>query len=93
MGKNWSALTSWDVVCRRAAGRAKYHSIRRLQREIRRSRVMELLSRYGVGYGVQARISRELGVSEATVSRDVTALLKKHAPCPECGGIVRGGQV
>jgi hypothetical protein len=36
MGNAWYATTSWDVVCRRAAGRRKYHSIRRLKADLRR---------------------------------------------------------
>jgi hypothetical protein len=49
---------------------------------------VELLGRYGLVHGVQARISRELGVSEATVSRDVAAVLKGRAACPCCGTVV-----
>jgi hypothetical protein len=88
MGKPWGAPTSWDEVCRRAAGRARYHALRRFQRQERRLLVVELLRRYGLVHGVQARISRELGVSEATVSRDVAALLKDRAACPCCGTVV-----
>ena len=93
MGKPWGSPTSWDEVCRRAAGRRRYHAIRRLQRDLRRQEVLERLVRYGLGHGVQARIGRELGVSEATVSRDVKALLLSHAPCPCCGTVVPREQV
>ena len=75
MSNNWSAPTSWDEVCRRKAGRDRYNSVRRLQRAERRFRVLELLSRYGMDRGVQARIAKELGVSRVTVHRDVAALL------------------
>src|SRR5262245_46973112 len=88
MSKPWSAPTSWDEVCRRAAGRAKYHALRRLQRELRRSKVMDLLAKYGLVHGVQARISRELAVSQAVISRDVKALMYNHTPCPCCGTLV-----
>jgi hypothetical protein len=36
--------------------------------------VARLLRRYGWGYAVQARIARELGVSQATVCRDLQAV-------------------
>jgi predicted DNA-binding transcriptional regulator YafY len=88
MGKPWGAPTSWDEVCRRAAGRARYHAMRRAQRVLRRRKVLRLLRRYGCCHGVQARIARELGVSEATVSRDVAALLLSQAPCPCCGTVI-----
>jgi hypothetical protein len=88
MSKNWSAPTTKDEVARRAAGRARYHALRRFQRQLRRQQVIELLGRYGYDRGVQARISRELGVSEASISRDVAALLKDRAPCPCCGTVV-----
>ena len=88
MSNNWSAPTSWDEVCRRKAGRDRYNSIRRVQRAERRFRVLELLARYGMDRGVQARIARELGVSRVTTSRDVNALLFDYTPCPRCGSIV-----
>jgi hypothetical protein len=88
MGKPWSAPTSWDEVVRRAAGRRKYHALRRFQRALRRQQVAELLTRYGLRPGVRARIARELGVSQATISRDVKAVEESMAPCPCCGSLV-----
>jgi hypothetical protein len=88
MGKPWGAPTTWDEVCRRAAGRAKYHALRRVQRAVRRKKVLRRLRRYKAVPGVQARIARELGVSEATISRDVKALLDTHVPCPLCRTVV-----
>lgn len=89
MSKFWGAHTSWDEVCRRAAGRAKYHALRRLERDLRRRRVLRLLARHGLGHGVQARIARKLGVAESTISRDTKALLCTFGPCPACGTLVR----
>jgi arginine repressor len=41
----------------------------------RRERVRALLAKYGYKTrGVQARIARELGVSEATISRDAQSI-------------------
>ena len=88
MSNNRSAPTSWDEVCRRKAGRDRYNSVRRLLRAERRFRVLELLSRYGMDRGVQARIAKELGVSRVTVHRDVKALLFDYTPCPGCGSLV-----
>ncbi len=88
MSKSWGAPTSWDEVCRRNAGRAHYNAVRRAQRELRRRKVLTLLRTYGYEQGVQARIAVELGVSEATISRDVRALLDTHFECPTCGSLV-----
>jgi hypothetical protein len=85
---SWSQPTSWDVVCRRAAGRAKYHAIRRLAKAIRRGKVMQLLERYGMSRGVQSRIAREIGCSRATISTDVKELLYTVRTCPTCGHII-----
>jgi len=56
---------------RRAGGRRRYHARRRREAEGRRARVAELVIRWGWVQGTQARIARELGVSEATISRDM----------------------
>src|SRR5689334_18722780 len=86
--KPWGAPTSWEEVCRRKAGRDRYHAVRRVQREVRRIEVLKLLHKWGYVWGTQARIARELGVSPATVSRDVSAILNTHAPCPVCETVV-----
>jgi hypothetical protein len=78
--KTWRDATSWDEVCRRASGRRSYHRIRRFQRDYRRKQVCELICRYGVSsWGARARIARELGVSRATVTRDVQAIIRTSA--------------
>jgi hypothetical protein len=71
----WSAPTSWTEVCQRANGRRKYHSIRRLQVRLRRQQVAQYLRREGLGYGVRAQLARTLGVSKATITSDVRAIL------------------
>jgi hypothetical protein len=59
---------------RRAGGRRRYNFQREMAARARRERVCALLAKYGSKIrGVQARIARELGVSEATISRDVRA--------------------
>jgi predicted DNA-binding transcriptional regulator YafY len=52
---------------------------------LRRKEVVQLLRRYDVGHGVQARMARELGVSKATISRDIAALWASGRGCPCCG--------
>jgi Arc/MetJ-type ribon-helix-helix transcriptional regulator len=75
MPNAWSAYTSWTEVCRRANGRRKYHSLRRLHARLRRQQVAQHLRREGLGYGVRAQLARTLGVSKATITSDVRAIL------------------
>ena len=82
----WRARTSRDTVCRRASGR-RYHAMRTLTRQLRMREVAHLLAAWGWGYGVQARIARQLGGSEATISRDIAELLPLVEACPHCGGL------
>jgi hypothetical protein len=75
MSTNWTAPTSWDAVCRRAAGRRRYNAARK---ELRNARRAEIICRAkGMSwwrlYGIQAALARELGVSRATISRDFRA--------------------
>jgi hypothetical protein len=82
---SWSSPTSFNEVCRRAGGRRHYNSWRRFMKVSRRRDVMLLLVKYGYQQGVQARIARLLGVSEATISRDVRAALRASRVCQYCG--------
>ena len=60
-----------EQAYRRAGGRRRYNRQRHAAAAARRREVERLLNLYGhKTRGVQARIARELGVSEATVSRD-----------------------
>ena len=81
----WTKWTDWDTVCKRAAGRAHYNSIRTYRAELRRGEVLQLLQEWGWGHGTQARIARCLGVSAATVSRDVARILPLYTECRHCG--------
>jgi hypothetical protein len=73
----WSRPTSWDVVCRRNAGRRHYNAIRTVRRALRRRQVARLLLKYPFpARGLQARIARELGVHRSTICRDVWAILR-----------------
>src|SRR5262249_17222205 len=91
--RNWSAPTTQAEVFRRASGRRHYHAIRRFRRDHRRLQVAELLTRYGMGWGYQARIARELGVSRVTIHRDMKYLLESYLPCPVCGSVVHRDQI
>jgi hypothetical protein len=75
MSNRWTITTNRAEVCRRAAGRRRYHAQRRFERDCRRALVARMLrSRGRLERGDQARLAQELGVSEATVSRDVAAI-------------------
>src|SRR5882724_152031 len=102
MANVWSAPTSWTEVCQRANGRRKYHSIRRLKARLRRQQVARHLRREGLGYGVKARLARTLGVSKATITSDVRAILttpagdfyhQRHQGVRWASEIRRGGQL
>jgi len=82
---SWSTPTSSGEAFRRAGGRRAYNALRRDLKLFRRLDVAQLLLKYGCQWGVQARIARELGVSEAVVSRDVKANLHNLEVCQECG--------
>jgi hypothetical protein len=71
----WNASVSPEAAYRRASGRRRYHAQRRTNRFFRRMLVFDRLRDEGLHYGAQARWARELGVSEATICRDVAAWL------------------
>ncbi len=82
----WSQPKPFNEVCHRAGGRRAYNALRRDLAAFRRLDVARMLLKYGHRRGVQARIARELSVSEATVSRDVQRTLYSGAHvCQHCG--------
>jgi len=84
VSNTWSNPAATSVVIARAGGRRRYNALRRDQKLIRRREVEHLLMTWGWNYGTQSRIARHLGVSPATVSRDVKAILPLFRPCPTC---------
>lgn len=74
---------------RRAGSRRRYNATRQVRAALRRVRVAELLDQTGHIRGSQRRIAQALGVSEATISRDVAALLRTHVACPTCRAVYR----
>ena len=75
---SWSASAPLNEVYRRAGGRRHYNSWRQFCAAYRRLEVARLLlalAQQGVPWhGRQARMARQLGVSEATISRDYAVL-------------------
>lgn len=64
-----------EQAYRRAGGRRRYNLKRQDEARTRRDEVSRLLDLYGSKRrGTRARIARELGVSRATVTRDVRAV-------------------
>jgi methylphosphotriester-DNA--protein-cysteine methyltransferase len=78
MSSAWSAPTSWDVVCRRSAGRRRYNAARKVLRDYRRVQILMRVAGTARPRGLQAHFARELGVSPGTISRDFQALPHLH---------------
>jgi DNA invertase Pin-like site-specific DNA recombinase len=83
----WSQPTTRDEVKRRAAGRYKDNALRQLRAAVRRREVLKWLGAFGWTCGSQAAIARQLGVSEATISRDLATILPLLQECSACGGL------
>jgi HTH domain len=80
----WSESVSTDEAHARYLGRRRYNSLGQARAGWRRLQVAELLAAAGgMPSGVQARIARHLGVSRATISRDVKVILRE-LPVPSC---------
>ncbi len=86
----WSFPTTPDEVARRAAGRRHYNCWRQHVAFYRRMEISRRLTVQGAfRRGYQARLARELGVSRATICRDVRELLRSGYPCRHCGAYTR----
>ena len=85
MSNGWSEWVSDGEAAARAGGRRRYNEVRRVRAQYRRIQVAERLLSYGWTYGAQARIAEELGVSDATISRDLKAIFPRAILCPVCG--------
>jgi hypothetical protein len=86
---SWSAPASFDVACRRAAGRRRWNAVRKFNQQLRRIRVANLLSEWGgLKRGTIRRLASVLKVHPKTAGRDVLALLCTHTICPTCGSHV-----
>jgi hypothetical protein len=85
--QGWAHPTSDAEAAARAGGRRRHNGTRQARAQLRRAEVARLLGTLGWRHGTQAVIARHLGVSEATISRDLTALFRGSRPrrCPLCG--------
>jgi hypothetical protein len=83
----WTAPTTPEAAARRAGGRRRYNAQRQFVAKYRRAILSKLLFAKGRLFerGTQAQLARDLGVSRATICRDVKALLREGHPCPLCG--------
>jgi hypothetical protein len=82
-------------------GGANITSLRRLHARLRRQQVAQHLQREGLGYGVRARLAHSLGVSKATITSDVRAILampegdfrrQRHQSVRRASATGRGGK-
>ncbi len=95
--RNWSSPTSWEIVCKRAAGRRRYNSARQSRALDRRYELLTFLVESDIGvftWGIRAVLADKFGVHPATISRDIKALLKRDADyevkiCEKCGQVER----
>jgi hypothetical protein len=74
-----------------AGGRRHYNAHRQFLALDRRRKLARMLRQKGgmTKRGYQARLARKLGVSTATICRDVRYLLQLGWPCPCCGAYAR----
>ena len=77
----WTQPTSDAAAWARAGGRRHYNSLRQLHAELRRAQVARLLLDGGLHRGTQAQIARQLGVSEATISRQEFSAPSSYSFC------------
>ena len=84
-GSAWGAPTTPEEAFARAGGRRRFNAWRKDMAVIRRAEVARLLATHGRVPGIQTLIARQLGVSEATISRDVAAIFEAAPPCSTCG--------
>jgi hypothetical protein len=69
---NWSELTDFDLVCKRAAGRRRYNAQRQAEaRERFKVVIAAILPPEGHKRGTQAQLARTLGVHPSTICQDV----------------------
>ena len=71
MTKPWIPKTAEEAY-KRAAGRRRYHAVRRKAQWKRQQQVLgELVQANWENYGKGRMLAKKLGVSQATISRDI----------------------
>ncbi len=73
-------MLSFDAICRRAGGRRHYNRMRQSAAFWRRVALEKIFQRDGWQPGDYARWAAELGVSRATICRDVRWLWERGGP-------------
>ena len=89
MSEQYSSGWANDPV-RGAGARRRYNRLRQDQARIRQAKVATLLLEFGWQRGSGVYLARELGVSEATISRDIHAIFalpNRPTLCQFCGGV------
>ena len=76
MPTTWGACSA-DEAYRRAGGRRRHNSLRKLAAELRRGDLAVLMREGGLGPGAQSRYARVLGVHRSTISRDLDILIAR----------------
>jgi hypothetical protein len=91
METEWSQRIDTGAAYRRASGRRHYNAVRRFIQALRRAELAERLACKDALFrrGLQTELARELGVSRATVCRDMAYLLRLGWPNPTCGAYTR----
>jgi hypothetical protein len=74
MSAEWGNPADWDTVCRRSAGRRRYNAARKALRNQRRAQIIVRLPPRPWPWGLGVALARALGVSPATISRDLGAI-------------------
>jgi hypothetical protein len=97
VGRIWSSPVSNTEAARRAGGRRRHNALRHDRAMLRRARIVEEwkhTTMFGgpnmFAYGGKVRLARELGVSRATITRDLAFIRTAwgRLPCPTCGSQV-----
>ena len=87
----WGEWVSNGEAYARAGGRRRYNARRQFKADYRRYRLTCLARQSGINpfrRGAQTTLARMLGVSRATVCRDIAVMLKawqQSKRCPVCG--------
>jgi hypothetical protein len=74
----WHQPTDFETVKRRAAGRGRWNRLRQLRADLRRAQLAHLMAQVPPEVRIpQAELARQLGVSTATICRDLQRLTRR----------------
>jgi hypothetical protein len=81
MSGTWGAPADFRAVCKRAGGRRRYNAERQNQQNWRRNTIICRTAGLPRNtWGLQAALARALGVSRATICRDLKAIRDGYVP-------------